>query len=171
MYYGPHGPTGHGSGAPMIEAMTRSFMQILKKMQREKIKKIQISDEAVRDFNEHRELYLKRTTWAGTCSSWFTPWPGGEPLCCFGGLIGHCHHARRLMRETLWSSASPVMFPGNRVLIIELLTNPRWEDWNYSYGYAGNRFGYMGNGFTQREVDGRGESGVMTDGKIGKYKG
>ncbi len=20
MYYGPHGPTGHGSGAPMIEA-------------------------------------------------------------------------------------------------------------------------------------------------------
>ncbi|KAK8858795.1 hypothetical protein IAR55_003025 [Kwoniella newhampshirensis] len=127
MYYGPHGPTGHGSGAPMIEAMTRCFMQMLKKMQRENITKMEISADAVKDFNEHRELYLKRTAWSGTCSSWFKPGP----------------------------YASPVMFPGNRVLIIELLTNPRWEDWNYTYGYAGNRFGYMGNGFTMRELDGR----------------
>ncbi|WWD18691.1 hypothetical protein CI109_103145 [Kwoniella shandongensis] len=100
---------------------------ILKKMQKENITKMDISPEAVRDFNEHRDLYLKRTTWSGTCSSWFKPGP----------------------------DASPVMFPGNRVLIIELLTNPRWEDWRYTYGYAGNRFGYMGNGFTMRELDGR----------------
>lgn len=50
------------------------------------------------------------------------------------------------------------MFPGNRVLIIEQLTNIRWEDWEYTYGHAGNRFGQWGNGFTMREEDGRGES-------------
>ncbi|KAF9076089.1 FAD/NAD-P-binding domain-containing protein, partial [Rhodocollybia butyracea] len=127
MYYGPHGPTGHGSGAPMIEAMTRCFVQIIRKVQTENIVSIQVKDKAARDFNEHRELYLKRTAWAGQCSSWFKPGP----------------------------DASPVMFPGNRVLFIELLTNPRWEDWDYEYGYAGNRFGYLGNGFTMRELDGR----------------
>ncbi|KAJ4499439.1 FAD/NAD-P-binding domain-containing protein [Lentinula lateritia] len=111
MYYGPHGPTGHGSGAPMIEAMTKCFMQIIRKMQVENIVSMQVKHKAADDFNEHRELYLKRTAWAGQCSSWFKPGP----------------------------EASPVMFPGNRVLFIELLTNPRWEDWDYEYGYAQNR--------------------------------
>ncbi|KAJ3843893.1 FAD/NAD-P-binding domain-containing protein [Lentinula raphanica] len=120
-------PTGHGSGAPMIEAMTRCFMQFIRKMQVENIVSMQVKHKAADDFNEHRELYLKRTAWAGRCNSWFKPGP----------------------------DASPVMFPGNRVLFIELLTNPRWEDWEYEYGYAGNRFGYLGNGFTMREVDGR----------------
>lgn len=59
MYYGPHGPTGHGSGAPMIEAITRCFMQIIGKIQRENITRMTISSKAVADFNEHRELYLK----------------------------------------------------------------------------------------------------------------
>ncbi|KAJ3870311.1 FAD/NAD-P-binding domain-containing protein [Lentinula novae-zelandiae] len=127
MYYALEGPTGHGSGAPMIEAMTKCFMQIIRKMQVESIVSMQVKHKAADDFNEHRELYLKRTAWAGQCSSWFKPGP----------------------------EASPVMFPGNRVLFVELLTNPRWEDWDYEYGYAQNRFGYLGNGFTMREVDGR----------------
>ncbi|KAJ3910109.1 FAD/NAD-P-binding domain-containing protein [Lentinula edodes] len=127
MYYALEGPTGHGSGAPMIEAMTKCFMQIIRKMQVENIVSMQVKHKAADDFNEHRELYLKRTAWAGQCSSWVKPGP----------------------------NASPVMIPGNRVLFIELLTNPRWEDWDYEYGYAQNRFGYLGNGFTMREVDGR----------------
>ncbi|KAK0246370.1 FAD/NAD-P-binding domain-containing protein [Armillaria nabsnona] len=127
MYYGPHGPTGHGSGAPMIEALTGCFMKILKKMQMENITTMTINSKAVDDFNEHRELYLKRTAWSGQCSSWFKPGPG----------------------------ASPIMFPGNRVLFIELLTNFRFEDWDYEYDSANNRFGYLGDGFTMREHDGR----------------
>ncbi|KAJ3998549.1 FAD/NAD-P-binding domain-containing protein [Lentinula boryana] len=112
---------------PIDSAMTRCFMQVIRKMQVENIVSMQVKHKAADDFNEHRELYLKRTAWAGRCSSWFKPGP----------------------------DASPVMFPGNRVLFIELLTNPRWEDWDYEYGYMGNRFGYLGNGFTMREVDGR----------------
>lgn len=93
----------------------------------ENITTMTINSKAVDDFNEHRELYLKRTAWSGQCSSWFKPGPG----------------------------ASPIMFPGNRVLFIELLTNPRFEDWDYEYDSANNRFGYLGNGFTMREHDGR----------------
>lgn len=118
MYYGPHGPTGHGSGAPMIEACaflplshlpppvpffcpgisvvahasplstspdTRCFLQILRKIQTENITTMTIKPKAVDDFNEHRELYLKRTAWSGQCSSWFKPGPDGTsaPLSPF----------------------------------------------------------------------------------------
>ncbi|KAJ7632121.1 FAD/NAD-P-binding domain-containing protein [Roridomyces roridus] len=127
MYYGPHGPSAHGSGAPVIQAYTVMFLEIIKKMQRENIQSIKVKDKAADDFNEHRELYLQRTAWVGNCSSWFKSELDG----------------------------SPMLFPGNRVLFMELLANIRWEDWDYEYGYAGNRFGYMGNGFTEREKDGR----------------
>ncbi|EIM90702.1 FAD/NAD-P-binding domain-containing protein [Stereum hirsutum FP-91666 SS1] len=127
-YFGPHGPAGHGSTVPLIEAYTKCFLRVLKKMQTENITTMSIRPRACDDFNEHRELYLKRTAWSGNCSSWFKP--GNK-------------------------NASPAMFPGNRILMIEMLNNFRWEDWDYEYGYAGNRFGYWGNGFTSRELDGR----------------
>ncbi|KAJ7184393.1 FAD/NAD-P-binding domain-containing protein [Mycena filopes] len=107
---------------------TSAFMKIIKKMQMENIKSVKVKDKAADDFNEHRELFLQRTAWVGPCSSWFKP-------------------KRRL--------DTPMLFPGNRILFIELLRDLRWEDWDYEYGYAGNRFGYLGNGFTRREKDGR----------------
>ncbi|KAM0751744.1 FAD/NAD-P-binding domain-containing protein [Meredithblackwellia eburnea MCA 4105] len=129
MYFGPFGPTGHGSGAPVIEAYTRYAMKFLKKLQTEGIKTFTVKDKAAADFNEHAALYLKRTAWAGNCSSWFKPGP----------------------------DVPPVMFPGNRVLFMEMMHNPRFEDFDYEYekSYVGNRFGYFGNGFTMREEDGR----------------
>ncbi|KAF7323241.1 hypothetical protein HMN09_00104900 [Mycena chlorophos] len=48
-----------------------------------------------------------------------------------------------------------MLFPGSRIVFFELLTNMRWEDFDYEYGYAGNRFGYLGTGFSTREQDGR----------------
>lgn len=95
---------------------------------------------------EHRELYVKRTAWVGNCSSWFRRGTDGE---LFSLDSDSTDFSRR--------SVTPMLFPGNRILFIELLNNMRWEDWEYEYGYAGNRFGYLGNGFTQREKDGRGE--------------
>lgn len=56
-----------------------------------------------------------------------------------------------------------MLFPGNRVLFMEMLTNVRWEDWDYEYGYEGNRFGCWGNGFTEREKDGRGRRKVRAE--------
>lgn len=53
-------------------------MQIIKKIQMENISSMTINPKAVIDFNEHRELYLKRTAWAGACSSWFKPGPDGQ---------------------------------------------------------------------------------------------
>lgn len=52
---------------------------------------MQIKQKAAQDFVEHAKLYLKRTAWAQTCSSWFKP-PGQE-------------------------AADPIMHPGNRMLV------------------------------------------------------
>ncbi|KAF7305151.1 hypothetical protein MKEN_01230300 [Mycena kentingensis (nom. inval.)] len=131
MYYGPHGPTAHGSGAPVIHSYTDAFLKIIRKMQLENIKSFTIKPKAAADYNEHKDLYVQRTAWVGPCSSWFTPKEG--------------------------SNRSPMLFPGSRILFFELLTNVRWEDWDYEYGYAGNRFGCMGDGFSKRELDGRGD--------------
>lgn len=73
----------------MIDVISRSFMQIIQKIQRENITSMQIKKKATEDFVEHAKLYLKRTAWAQTCSSWFKP-PGQE-------------------------SADPIMHPGNRM--------------------------------------------------------
>jgi hypothetical protein len=124
-------------------------MKIIKKMQIENIKSIKIKDKAADDYNEHRELYVKRTAWVGNCSSWFRRGPDGA-------LIPS--KDKRMVCLLSFILVAPMLFPGNRVLFIELLTNLRWEDWDYEYGYAGNRFGYLGNGFTRREKDGRGQS-------------
>ncbi|KAJ7063538.1 FAD/NAD-P-binding domain-containing protein [Mycena amicta] len=128
-YYGPLGPTAHGSGAPVIHSYTGAFLKIVRKMQVENILSITIKDKAADDYNEHQELYVKRTAWVGPCASWFKPRNGPD--------------------------TTPMLFPGSRILFFELLTNLRWEDWEYEYGYAGNRFGHLGNGFTSRDSDGR----------------
>lgn len=73
----------------MIEAITSSFMQIIRKHQIENITSMTVKPKAAADFAEHARLYLKRTAWAQTCASWFKP-PGQE-------------------------SADPIMHPGNRM--------------------------------------------------------
>jgi hypothetical protein len=36
--------------------------------------------------------------------------------------------------------------------------DPRWEDWDWTYrGESGNRFAWLGNGWTRKEADGSGD--------------
>lgn len=44
-------------------------------------------------------------------------------------------------------------WPGSGPHFLETIASPRWEDWNYKY-LTSNRFQYLGNGTTQREVEG-----------------
>jgi hypothetical protein len=51
---------------------------MIKKMQRENITSVTIKDKAADDFQEHQEMYVKRTAWIGPCSSWFRRTHDGE---------------------------------------------------------------------------------------------
>lgn len=44
------------------------------------------------------------------------------------------------------------MHPGSRTHFFMLLKNPRWQD--YKFDYDGNRYKFLGYGFTTKEVNG-----------------
>ncbi|KIW25994.1 uncharacterized protein PV07_09126 [Cladophialophora immunda] len=127
IFIGPYGPLGHGSAIPMIEAYTDYIIKVLKKVQLEDIKRIQVKRSVAEDFTRHSDLYLKRTAWSGPCSSWFK-----------NGDVGR----------------KPVCWPGSRIHYLQILQEPRYEDFEIEY-LSGNTFNFLGNGFDIREFDGR----------------
>lgn len=126
LYIGPYGPLGHGAILPIVELLTRYLIRVVKKMRREHIRRLSPSVAATQAFGEHADLFLQRTAWAGPCRSWFKQ----------GKMDG-----------------SVVMWPGSRLHYLDALEEPRFEDYEIEY-FAGNRFGYLGNGFSSREFDG-----------------
>ncbi|KAK5065111.1 hypothetical protein LTR84_000947 [Exophiala bonariae] len=126
MGVGPYGPLGHGSFIPIIELVTRHILTIVKKMQKENIKSMAPKRDISESFAEHADLFLQRTAWSGVCRSWFKQ----------GRLDG-----------------KPAVFPGSRLVYMDLLKEPRFEDYEIVYQH-GNPFGFLGNGFSIKEFDG-----------------
>lgn len=126
MYSGPYSPVAQGSILPLLTLFSTHFMQILKKMRKEHIRRLSPKESSTRDFMEHASLYLKRTAWSDPCSSWFKQ----------GKKDGNI-----------------VMWPASRLAFFDLLKEPKFEDYEIEY-WSGNRWGYMGNGFTKEEFDG-----------------
>ncbi|KAI1119037.1 hypothetical protein F5Y14DRAFT_460386 [Nemania sp. NC0429] len=125
MMLGPFAPYGHGSVIPAMEVIARNIAMTLEKFQTQNIRSLVPKKEAVADFREHRNLYMKRTIWNGPCTAWFKLGPNGETV---------------------------LMWPGSRLHCFDILLNPRWEDYDWEY-LMGNRFSYWGNGFTLADAD------------------
>jgi hypothetical protein len=126
MYSGPYSPVAQGSIFPLATLFTNHFIKIIKKMRREHIRRLSPKDSAVKDFCEHARVYLQRTAWADPCSSWFKQ----------GRKDGNV-----------------VMWPASRLAFFDLMAEPKYEDYEIEY-WSGNRWGYLGNGFTTGEFDG-----------------
>lgn len=126
MGVGPYGPLGHGSFIPIIELVTRHILAIVKKMQKENIKSMAPRRDISESFAEHADLFLQRTAWSGMCRSWFKQ----------GRLDG-----------------KPAVFPGSRLVYMDLLKEPRFEDYAITYQHE-NPFAFLGNGFSMKEFDG-----------------
>ncbi|KAK2813963.1 hypothetical protein FQN50_000364 [Emmonsiellopsis sp. PD_5] len=126
MYNGPYGPVAQGSILPLITLYTNHFLQVIRKMRKEQIRRLSPKESTVKDFCEHAAIYLQRTCWADPCSSWFKQ----------GRKDGNI-----------------VMWPGSRLAFFDMLAEPRFEDYEIEY-WSKNRWGFMGNGFTTGEFDG-----------------
>lgn len=66
---GPYGPLGHGSFLPIIETLAKNVIQVVQKMQKDRIKKVVPREDVAREFTDHADLFLKRTAWTDACSS------------------------------------------------------------------------------------------------------
>ncbi|KAI0117329.1 FAD/NAD(P)-binding domain-containing protein [Daldinia grandis] len=127
-FFGPNAPIGHGSVFTLSEHIARYITRIINKCQKEGIKAIVPSDAAVDDYSQHVATFMPRTAWASPGKSWFK---GGTE----DGPVTALH-------------------PGSRVHFFQMLEHFRGEDFDYVYDNpAHNRFHYLGNGFSARELD------------------
>ncbi|KAI1368655.1 hypothetical protein F5Y08DRAFT_335549 [Xylaria arbuscula] len=125
---GPNAPIGHGSVFTLTEHIARYITRAIQKCQVEGIKAMCPSDAAVVDYSEHIASFMPRTSWAASCSSWFK---GGK----VDGPVTALH-------------------PGSRIHFFHMLEHFRGEDWEYTYDHTStNRFSYLGNGFSTKELD------------------
>ncbi|KAI9872864.1 MAG: hypothetical protein M1830_001115, partial [Pleopsidium flavum] len=122
-YCGPYGPLAHGSFFPLIAKWSDLIVKIITKMQIEGIKSLRPKMEVARQFYEHADLYLQRTAWTSPCSSWFKDGKKDGQL---------------------------TIYPGSRLHFMQLLEDPRYEDYEIEYVDKKNMFSFLGNGFATR---------------------
>jgi hypothetical protein len=127
-FLGPNAPIGHGSVFTLSEHIARYITRIMVKCQTEGIKAIVPSHTAVEDYTQHIAAFMPRTAWSSSGRSWFK---GGNE----DGPVTALH-------------------PGSRIHFFHMLEKFRGEDWEYVYNNPSqNRFGYLGNGFSTKELD------------------
>jgi hypothetical protein len=100
----------------------------IRKCQTEGIRAMAPSRAATDDYAEHIAAFMPRTAWAGGCRSWYKSGTADGPV------VG--------------------LHPGSRLHFIDMLGRFRGEDWEYLYdNKAGNRFGYLGNGYSMADME------------------
>lgn len=124
---GPNSAVGSGSLLIIIEKQVDYAIEATLKLQRERLKSMEVKKEAVEDFDEYIESYFPKTVFGQKCRSWYKQ--GKEE----GRVVA------------LW--------PGSCLHAAKVLSHPRWEDYNYEYldNNVTNRFYWLGKGHTRAE--------------------
>ncbi|KAK2807578.1 hypothetical protein FQN51_000011 [Onygenales sp. PD_10] len=126
LFNGPAGPVGHGSLSSAIDWTANYIIKWLIKMAREDIKSFDVKQEVQDDWNVWGDEFLKRTVWASGCRSWYKN----------GRVDGRI----------------TALYPGSILHYKDMIQDIRGEDFNITYR-SKNRWKFLGNGFTQLEVD------------------
>ncbi|KAH9479351.1 Putative sterigmatocystin biosynthesis monooxygenase stcW [Psilocybe cubensis] len=125
MFIGPNSPIGNGPVLISIEAQADYICKLMDRWQTENIHSFSPKLEAVEDFIEHKDNFMKDTVWQQECRSWYKA----------NSVTGKV--------TALW--------PGSTMHYLEAIAEPRYDDWDVKYN--GNRFAFLGNGYSRTEVD------------------
>ncbi|KAK0199132.1 FAD/NAD-binding domain-containing protein [Armillaria mellea] len=118
---GPNSGVGAGSLLLLMERQVDYAVSATLKLQRERLKSIEVKSEAVDDFDDYLMSYFPTTVFGEKCRSWYKA--GKEE-----GRV-----------SALW--------PGSTLHATKALKHPRWEDFNYER-LDPNRLHWLGNGNT-----------------------
>ncbi|KAI1291545.1 hypothetical protein F5Y03DRAFT_376488 [Xylaria venustula] len=121
---GPNGPIGNGPVLYGVETQVDWICRLIDQYQTTNIKMFVPKEEAVRDFIEYKDYFMKRTVWTDPCQSWYKNRGDGRVTA-------------------LW--------PGSTLHYVECMKKIRLDDFEVTY--AGNRFAWLGNGYSQTELD------------------
>lgn len=124
IFLGPNSPIGNGPVLSAIEAQADYMLKLIDRFQTYNIYTFSPTREAISDFIAHKDEFMTKSVWADPCRSWYKNRPDG-PI------------------TALW--------PGSTLHYIEALMDLRIEDWEIKYN--GNRFAWLGNGYSQTELD------------------
>jgi hypothetical protein len=126
IFLGPNCPIGNGPVLSAIEAQADYMCKLIDRFQTHNISQFSPKAEAISDFIAHKDQFMRKTVWEDPCRSWYKG--TGRP----DGPI-----------TALW--------PGSTLHYIEALMEVRYDDWEVKYN--GNRFAWLGNGYSQTELD------------------
>ncbi|OQV03592.1 hypothetical protein CLAIMM_08614 [Cladophialophora immunda] len=126
IFLGPNCPIGNGPVLSAIECQADWMLRIIDRYQTHNIHSFAPTKEAVDDFISFKDEFMKQTVWNDPCRSWYKSNQADAPV------------------TALW--------PGSTLHYIEAMSEVRWEDFRVRYN--GNRFAWLGNGYSQCEVDG-----------------
>jgi hypothetical protein len=138
---GPNSATGGGSLLIIYESVISYIVKCIMKMQREKIKVMEISPAAEKAWVDYCDAYFPGTVHVSQCRSWYK---GGK---IDGRVVG------------LW--------PGSSNHANRALKNPRWEDWMYvKRDKTDGLLGWMGDGWTESDRNGGDTSAYLDEADI-----
>ncbi|KAI1752139.1 hypothetical protein F4782DRAFT_158594 [Xylaria castorea] len=121
---GPTSPIGNGPVLYGVETQVDWICKFIDLYQTTNIKTFAPKEEAVQDFVKYKDYFMKRTVWTDPCHSWYKNRGDGRVFA-------------------LW--------PGSTLHYVECMKNVRLDDFEITY--TGNRFAWLGNGFSQTELD------------------
>jgi hypothetical protein len=108
-----------------IEIQADWMLKVIDRYQTSNIHSFQPKVEAIDEFIAHKNEFMKDTVWQDPCRSWYKANQVEAPI------------------TALW--------PGSTLHYIECLGEVRWDDLEVKYN--GNRWAWLGNGFSQCEAD------------------
>lgn len=123
---GPNAVVGHGSLMEGLNWTGDYIVAWLKKMATEDIKSIVPKREVVEQFVRYGDEVHKTLVWTGGCKSWY--------------------------KRNRVDGRVTALFAGSGLMFKELISHIRGEDFDIEYR-SPNCFRFMGNGFTQFEMD------------------
>ncbi|KAF2968091.1 hypothetical protein GQX73_g5504 [Xylaria multiplex] len=121
---GPNSPIGNGPVLYGVEAQVNYICMLIDYYQTTNMKMFVPKEEAVKDFIQYKDYFMSRTVWSDPCHSWYKNRRDGKITA-------------------LW--------PGSTLHYVECMKDVRLDDFEITY--AGNRFAWLGNGFSQTELD------------------
>ena len=156
---GPSFTLANGDLIPCLERCISYAFDAVSKIQSEGIKLLSPKPEAVDEFQEHKDCVMNDLVWKSGCRSWYVPFTSFpahsttplNPYISIANYKTDCSFFRYKNGKVDGKISSS--WPGSSVHFLELMSNPRWEDWNIKY-LSPNRFAFLGNGRTEREENG-----------------
>ncbi|PGH19126.1 hypothetical protein AJ80_04204 [Polytolypa hystricis UAMH7299] len=124
-FLGPNCPIGNGPLLSAIEVQADYMLNLVNRWQTENWAMFSPKEEAVRDFIAYKDEYMKKTIWVEPCRSWY--------------------------KNNTAEGKVTALWPGSSLHYIEAMKDVRYEDWDIKYD--GNRFAWLGNGYSQTELD------------------